>query len=146
MNREILLAKIKSEASKCGEHPPVVELDDFFEENRQEDSIAPNQVGYGRPSLSELYQRFRSIRDRDDVDAVLVSLHDEWEDALDCDDLWPACDCIHIYTSARQAEVEGWIEGLCADGAISGWQRGRGDHPVAPQVPVKSKIYTVVWD
>ena len=77
MNREILLAKIKSEASNCGEHPPVVELDDFFQENRQEDSIAPNQVGYGRPSLSDLYQRFRSIRDRDDVDAVLISLHDE---------------------------------------------------------------------
>ena len=146
MTRDELLAAIKESDERSGGHPPVVGLDDYFRGNTEEESIAPNQVGYGRPDLASIYQRFCEIRDRDDVQLVLVSLHDEWEDALDDDELWPAGDCIHIYTSASQADVESWVEGLKTDGSLVGWQRGRGDHPSAPLPNPSHSIFTIVWD
>ena len=36
------------------EHLPLLTLDEFFDGNPEEDSIAPNQWGYGRPSLAEM--------------------------------------------------------------------------------------------
>jgi len=37
-----------------GERFPLLTLDEFFAGNTQEDSIAPNQWEFGRPSLGEL--------------------------------------------------------------------------------------------
>jgi hypothetical protein len=144
--RKSLLKRIQRAVARAGDHPPVVGLEEYFEGNDQEDSIAPNQEGYGRPSLAELYRRFKEIKQRADVQTVLVSIHDDWEEALDSDEVWTAADCIHIYTSASEPEVEQWIEGMEADGIIAGWQRGRGKHPQAPQPLPKNQIFTVVWD
>jgi hypothetical protein len=53
-----------------GEPPPVVPLDLFFEDNDEEESIAPNRWGYGRPSIASLYRRFKEITGRCDVSDV----------------------------------------------------------------------------
>jgi hypothetical protein len=142
--RDALLRKIQAAAVEDDSVPAVVGLDEYFLDNDQEDCIAPNQVGYGRPPLKELYQRFREISERADVQAVLVGIHDDWTEAEKFEDVWPAGDAVHIYTSASKSDVERWIVGLAADGAIKGWPRGR--HKSAPELRQGFSVYTVIWD
>lgn len=40
---------------------PMLTLSEFFDGNTIEDSIAPNQYGYGRPSLAEIWGTLRKI-------------------------------------------------------------------------------------
>lgn len=142
--RETLLRKIKSAVIEDDSAPAVVGLDEYFVGNDQEDCIAPNQVGDGRPPLKELYQRFRDISGRSDVQTVLVGIHDDWTEAEKFEDIWPAGDMIHIYTSASKSDVEKWIVGLAADGVIKGWPHGK--HKNAPELIKGFSVYTVVWD
>lgn len=142
--RDQLLAKIQTQYKQDSKKPPVVDLDEYFEGNTDEESIAPNQVGYGRPSLTELYARFRQIKERADVQDVLVGIHGEWVDAIDDPELWPAAENVHIYTSASRDDVQQWIAGLKADGAIEGWPYGK--HPSAPPPKPGFKVFTVCWD
>lgn len=60
--RERLLAKIQTQAEQDSDTPPVVTLDDYFSDNTDEECIAPNQVGYGRPPLADFYARFKAIQ------------------------------------------------------------------------------------
>jgi hypothetical protein len=76
-------------------------LEDYFEGNNEETSIAPNQVGEGRPSLERMYGILKAIKARPDVQTVVVGLHSEWTDAMNDPDLWPAGEHIHIYTTAK---------------------------------------------
>ena len=84
--RAQLINKVQILVEESNSAPPVVELDDFFTGNNQEDCIAPNQVGEGRPSLAELYASLKSIRDRSDVQTVLVGIHDDWVEAVEYDE------------------------------------------------------------
>jgi hypothetical protein len=118
--RAQLIQKIRSLVAQSSIAPPVMELDDYFAGNTQEDAIAPNQIGDGRPGLADLYATLKAIRDRQDVQAVLVGIHDDWVAALEDEDIWPAGDNVYIYTSARRSVVEGWIAGLAADGVVRG--------------------------
>ena len=133
-----------SDVSHSSTAPPVVELDEYFLGNDQEDSIAPNQVGYGRPSLADLYAALKTINERPDVQTVVVGLHDDWAEALECDDIWPAGDNVYIYSSAGRSTVEGWTAGLAADGVLKGWPSGK--HPAAPEPQRGYSVYAVVWD
>jgi len=142
--RAELIEKIRSLVAASAASPPVVELDEFFDGNTQEDSIAPNQVGDGRPGLAELHSALKTIRARQDVQAVLVGIHDDWVEAIEHDDVWPAGDNIYIYTSARRSEVEGWIAGLASDGVVKGWPRGK--HPAAPEPQPGHTVYAICWD
>ena len=142
--RDTLLAKIQAQYDEDSESPPVVTLDEYFIGNTDEDSIAPNQVGYGRPALAELYTRFREIQEKPSVQAVLVGIHGDWTEALKCTDVWPAAENLHIYTTASAREVEAWVEGLAADGVIKGWPYGA--HPSAPTPRPGYKVFTVCWD
>ena len=142
--RAQLINKVQILVEESNSAPPVVELDDFFTGNNQEDCIAPNQVGEGRPSLAELYASLKSIRDGSDVQTVLVGIHDDWVEAVEYDDVWPAAENVHIYTSAKQSEVEKWIAGYAADRVVKGWPYGK--HPSAPE-PLKGyAVYSICWD
>jgi len=59
-----------------------IPLEDYFEGNTQEESIAPNQVGFGRPSLERMYEILKAIRARPDVQTVVVGLHPDWREAM----------------------------------------------------------------
>src|SRR5260221_4377438 len=113
--RDQLLAKIEAQHEKNLKIPPVVTLDEYFIGNTEEQSIAPNQVGYGRPCLADLYARFREIQRKPDVQAVLVGIHDDWTAALEHPKLWPPAGNIHIYTTASRQEAEAWLSGFAAD-------------------------------
>src|SRR5436190_570925 len=90
------------------ETPPVVDLCLFFEGNSEEESIAPNQWGEGRPAIAELYARFQQIAQRSTVERVLVGLHHDWnsEEFLDA---FPPAENVHIITTSSKSEVESWI-------------------------------------
>ena len=128
--RKTLLDKLEALDALDEDHLPVVTLDEYFDGNAQEDSIAPNQWGYGRPTLREIHAHFQAIARRPDVQGVYVGLHQDWGMALECDD-WPAAENIHVISSATQADAERWLEGLEADGLITGWPYGK--HAAGPE-------------
>lgn len=142
--RERLLAKIKAQVDVDSDTPPVVTLDEFFTGNTDEECIAPNQVGDGRPPLAEFYARFKEIQKRADVQGVFVGIHGDWTEALKYPQLWPAAENVHIYTTATAEEVEEWIDGLASDGAGEGWPYGM--HPSAPQPAPEYRVITLYWD
>lgn len=126
------------------EHLPVVPLDDYFAGNTDEECIAPNAWGFGRPPIAELYARFRAIDARPEVQGVHVGLNPSWGESLDDDAVWPAAENVHLLTSAPEDEIRGWIEGLAADGLAEGWPYG--EHAAAPQPAPGQRVWTVFWD
>nr|WP_206766091.1 MULTISPECIES: hypothetical protein [Shewanella] len=142
--RTELLNKLSALSTADPEHCPVVTLNEYFLENEDEESIAPNNWGYGRPSIKEIYRCLKEIEHRSDVQGVYVGMHDEWSEALEDDELWPAAENIHILTCAPLAEVEEWIEGIAADGMGTGWPYG--EHQLSPKPYAGYHVYTVYWD
>ena len=123
--------------------PPVLDYAMFFGGNSDEESLAPNQWGYGRPSMAELYARFAQIAQRPDVERVLVGLHGDWDEPVFADDFPPA-ENVHIFTTASAAEAEKWIDGMQADGVIEGWPYGKPCN--APEPSAGYAVLSVCWD
>ncbi|AZC19080.1 hypothetical protein [Pseudomonas sp. CMR5c] len=142
-HREKLLERLEALEALDEEHLPLVTLDEYFQGNDQEQSIAPNQWEFGRPSIARIHAHFKALEQRPDVQGVYVGLHQEWGEALESDD-WPAAENIHIYSSAPLAVAEQWIEGLEADGIGEGWPYGK--HAGAPEPRAGYHVYTVYWD
>lgn len=126
-----------------GQPAPVVELSLYFEGNDEEECIAPNQWGEGRPPIKELYRRFQEIAGRPDVEKVLVGLHEDWANESYAE-VYPPAENVHIYTSASSPEVQSWIAGLHADGAIKGWTYGKPTN--APEPSRGYSVFSVCWD
>lgn len=61
------------------ERLPLLTLDEFFDGNTEEDSIAPNQWEFGRPTLSEIRNMLQKIELMPDIAWVRVALHDDTE-------------------------------------------------------------------
>ena len=123
--------------------PPVLDYVMFFDGNTDEESLAPNQWGYGRPTMAELYARFAQIAQRPDVERVLVGLHGDWDDPAFADGFPPA-ENVHIFTTASAAEAEKWIDGMQADGVIEGWPYGKPCN--APEPSAGYAVLSVCWD
>lgn len=123
--------------------PPVLDYVMFFDGNTDEESLAPNQWGYGRPTMAELYARFAQIAQRPDVERVLVGLHGDWDDPAFADGFPPA-ENVHIFTTASAAEAEKWIDGMQADGVIEGWPYGKPCN--APDPSAGYAVLSVCWD
>ncbi len=125
------------------EVPPVVDFTLYFAGNTEEECIAPNQWGYGRPSIIGMFERFKEIAARPDVEKVLVGLHSDWDDDQYAGGALPG-ENVHIFTSADEADVERWIDGLEADGVIKGWPYGKPRN--APDPSSGYSVYSVCWD
>jgi hypothetical protein len=125
--RNALIARIMPQYDDpAGDGPPAVELDEFFEGNWDEHSIAPNQVGDGRPALSRVWEVLRAVRQRPEVERVLVGIHECPESDQEADfDMWPAAENVYIYTTAASGEVETWVSELEVDGVGEGWPYGK---------------------
>jgi hypothetical protein len=141
--REALLRKLKDLHEVNSKAPPVVELDEYFIGNTDEESIAPNAWGDGRPTISEMYRVLSAIQARPDVSAVLVGLHFDWAEAARFRS-WPAAENVHIFSSSSVAEAEAWVDTLMTDGILEGWPYG--EHPSAPKPRIGHKVLTVCWD
>lgn len=140
--------KIMDENEEC---LPLLTLDEFFEGNTEEDSIAPNQCGFGRPSLSEIWDIFRKIEGVPDIAWVRVALHDDTEiteyDGKEVLNLWG--DAIVICTSAEASELEELVDckSLCSGGAEE-WEISDLDslYSCRPPVPDGFHCFEIVWD
>lgn len=130
-----------------GDTPPVVALDLYFAGNADEESIAPNQWGYGRPPIAQMYARFREIAARQEVEKVLVGLHQDWCDYDEAEvaaGRFPPAENVHLFTTASAQEVERWIAGMEADGVIAGWPYGKPAN--APEPSEGYRVLSVCWD
>jgi hypothetical protein len=127
---------------------PAVALDDFFDGNWDEDSLAPNSVGYGRPALCECYRILKEIRDRDDVQDVLVAIHETpyADEPLDFE-IWPDSDTVYILTSCSRDEVVEWTKPLKPDDIGNDWLCDAGKRPQgAPELRPGVKVHGLWWD
>ena len=142
--RSRLLSALEALTEVESEAPPTIHYRKYFEGNRDEECLAPNQWGFGRPSIAELYERFEAIEARSEVQCVLVGMHFFWSEALDDDRIWPAAENVHIYASADEDDVRSWIVGLESDGLYIGWPYG--EHPLSPKPMSGFQVYSVCWD
>ncbi len=125
---------------------PVVGLDEFFDGNSDDYSIAPNDVGYGHPGLATFHAVLSEIRRKPEVQDVLIAI-------LECPDadepadakMWPAAGFVYILTSAGEAEVEGWTASLKPAGVGEGWS-GDIKPPAAPKLQNGNQVFGVAWD
>ena len=141
--RKALYEKIEALNEVDDNHFPVVSIHDYFLGNDDEESIAPNQWGDGRPSVQEMSEHLKRIEKRPDVQGVFVGIHQDWPESERLDE-WPPAENIHIYSSAPQDAAEQWIEGLHSDGISPGWPYGK--HAAAPKPLDGYRVYTIYWD
>jgi len=123
---------------------PLLTLKEFFDGNDEEESIAPNQWGDGRPSLAEMWAKLREAEARPDVAWMRVQLHpDTTEDEI-------AGDAIAICTSASRGEIARALdtEWFCSDGVIEGWGTYKKEILAddIPAVPDGYRVVSLVWD
>lgn len=75
----IELGTFKKILEENEERFPLLTLDEFFNGNTEEDSIAPNQWEFGRPTLSEIWDMLQKIELMPNIAWVRVALHDDTE-------------------------------------------------------------------
>jgi hypothetical protein len=127
---------------------PLLTLTEFFSGNIEEESIAPNQWGYERPTLAEIWARMREVEARPDVEWVRVVLHSdtiirEYEGAEVCE---IAGDTIAICTTAEPEDIEHFMdyESLQADGVHRNFEPKYSVD--IPNIPEGYQVLVLVWD
>ena len=107
--------------------PPVVTVDEFFDGNTDNDSIAVNLTDH--PGVSFFHDKLKVIGARPDVKAVLVNIYDLdpviWGG-------WPFAENIHFLTCADEDTIQTWASDLLSDGAAEGWPYGEADAAEKP--------------
>ena len=149
----IELSTLEKRLDENEERFPLLTLDEFFEGNTAEDSIAPNQWGFGRPSLAEIWERMQKIKAMPNTAWIRVSLHDDTEMAIAEYDGKEALklygDEIIICTSLKASQLEELVncEWLCSDGAEE-WEISFLDSLFScrPPVPDGYHCFGIVWD
>ncbi|MFF2270875.1 hypothetical protein ACFVTX_01275 [Agromyces sp. NPDC058136] len=129
-----------------GDRLPLLTLDEFFDDNTAEDSLAPNQWGYGRPPLAEILRRLREAEQTPDVAWVRVGLH--WDTEVDEEDGDVCAESILIATTAPASELEARLEteSLQSDGIIESDAASLEDYCGIPAVSGHERIVFLVWD
>ena len=144
----IELEVFKQKLGEDREHLPLLTLDEFFDGNPEEDSIAPNQWGYGRPALVEIRDMLQRIESMPNVVWIRVALHDDTEireeNGTEVLDL--AGDSIVICTEMGSEELEkaANCEWLCSDGVIE--SNPNLYYSCIPPIPDNYNCWEIVWD
>jgi hypothetical protein len=129
---------------------PLLTLDEFFCGNDEEDSLAPNQWGYRRPALGEIWAKLQTIEMRPDVAWVRVQLHFDTEvEVTETDFVCDiAAEAIAICTSATPEAIESAADTawLCSDGVIKGWVNNTDEFTDVPAIPDRYQVLSIVWD
>ena len=132
------------------ERLPLLTLDEFFNGNTAEDSIAPNQWGFGRPTLSEIWDMLQKIALMPNIAWVRVSLHYDTEivenDGNEVLNL--AGDTIVLCTTILPAELEKLVncEWLCCEGVITIKASELNTYSCVPPIPENFDCLEIVWD
>ena len=132
------------------ERLPLLTLDEFFDGNTEEESIAPNQWEFGRPTLSEIRNMLQKIELMPDIAWVRVALHDDTEivENNGKEELVLAGDKIVICTTILPAELEKLVncEWLCSDGVITIEAFELNTYSCVPPIPDNFDCLEIVWD
>ena len=132
-----LLAEIRDQRSD-DKSRPVVSLEVFFEGNDDPASIGCNLPEH--PGVPTFYAVLRSIRERPDVQDVLVAITEDMGD-----DDWPFSDCIYVLTRASVKDVEKWAAALEPDpDPAEGYFPGPPKR--APTLLPEHRVVTLWWD
>ncbi|TQF07926.1 hypothetical protein E6W39_00885 [Kitasatospora acidiphila] len=133
----ISTAEVTRRAGESGVMP-LLTLEEFFEGNNDEGSIAPNQWEFGRPPVADLAARLYEIEQRPDVVWVRVQLHPE---TLELGERLCG-EAVAICTTADAPTCESWISGFESDGVLAGLVDEYIDIPGQ----AGGKVWSVVWD
>ena len=130
---------------------PLLTLDEFFEGNTAEDSIAPNDCDFGRRSIAEIWELMRNLEKRPDIAWIRIELHNDTEIAeYDGNEvLVLAGESPIICTSLSATELERlakceWLH----SGGTEEWDISSLDSLFScrPPVPEGFRCFAIVWD
>ena len=131
-----------------GNKLPLLTLEEFFDGNTDEWSIAPNQWEFGRPTLSEIWKQLRKVEARPDVAWVRVMLHGDTDVGdRDGEAVYEiAGDAIAICTTAEVSDIERTAdcEKLCSDGVVNNFDSKW--YTEIPAIPEGYRVLTLWWD
>ncbi len=135
MSLSTLLAKIRSQHVGDDGMRPVVALEDFFEGNSDEGSIGCNLTPH--PGVARFYDVLRDIRNRHDVQNVLVGITEDMGD-----EEFPFSDTIYVLTTAAPREIADAAAPLEAE------LIPQRDMPPAhlPAIASNHEVVTLWWD
>ncbi|MDQ2730251.1 MAG: hypothetical protein M3Y56_01215 [Armatimonadota bacterium] len=150
MSRNAAVQKILKQGMPDGRGPlPVLSLEDFFIGNHDEGSIGCNLRKH--PGIDHFYKALLGIRNREDVQDVLIEVIDlneldseEYQDEEDEGAEWPFSERVYLLTTATVQQVEGWVQELGPDDVAEGWSSGKP--PAAPVPNDGFGVISVWWD
>lgn len=141
MSREHVLER----SAAGGDRYPLVTVPEFFHGNEVEDSIAPNQHGYGRPDLAEIARRLDRLAADPAVAWVRVQLHEEmFDDGYE----GLSAEAVAICTTLAAEDVDARldVEGLQAEPLWEGFVYDAVDFCDVPPIPDGYLVLSLVWD
>ena len=121
---------------------PVVSLEDFFDDNDEEHSLATNLEPH--PGLNFFKRKLLQIRKRPDVQDVLFDIYHVSEPPTQ-HVTWPGPESVYIITTAEEAKVDEWNRQLLADGPSEGWLNDIVPNG-APIVLPGYRVWRIMWD
>ena len=129
-----------------GDEYPLLSLDEFFEGNEDEYSIAPNQADEGRPGITEIYEKFNSIEEHEHIAWIRVFLHDDTEVDEDDEELVLYGDSIIICSDLSADEIEQLVD--CEWLQSGGVSELNLDEYINfhPEIPKGYSCLEVMWD
>jgi hypothetical protein len=137
--RQKLIDKIKAQPGGYDEPLPVVSLEDFFTGNDDLGSMGCNLSEH--PGLPKFYSVLRAIRERPEVQGVLVIINEVIEEDTS---MWPFSDRVYVFTSATTDQLREWSAELQPDEINEGFVGG----PPSASPPLKEgmKVLSLWWD
>ncbi|RZS32658.1 hypothetical protein EV193_11134 [Herbihabitans rhizosphaerae] len=112
-----MLTDLLAEIERQGD-PAAVGLELFFDGNDDPASIGCNLDEH--PGVGTFARVLRAVRDRPEVDDVLVGISEVMPDGE-----WPFSDTVHVLTAASAGDVAGWVAGLGPDDVAKAELNGR---------------------
>ncbi|MFK4790027.1 hypothetical protein [Microbacterium sp. ZW T5_56] len=141
-----MLTTAEIAARVAGDRLPLLTLDEFFDGNVAEDSLAPNRWGFGRPTLAEIADRLRTLGERDDIAWIRIGLHDDTELDEATGDV--IAESVLLSTTLPAAELEEMldVEWLHSDGIVESDESSMEDYTDIPPVIGHHRVVFLVWD
>ena len=124
---------------------PAVTLEDFFDGNDDDQSIAVNLDGH--PGVSHFRETLQSIKSRGDVQDVFIEIHECPDpDVPEDGDIWMTAMVVFIITSASLEDVRAWVGDLRPNLLHEGWNVEDGvSTPLAQDELVPGATVVRVW-
>ncbi|MBU7596414.1 hypothetical protein JGS22_001845 [Streptomyces sp. P38-E01] len=137
--------EVRARFTAGGERYPLLTVEEFFRGNDAEESIAPNQYGFGRPELAEIGSRLWSFAEDPAVAWTRVQPHEEmfWSESGEL-----SAEGVTMCTALAEEQVDARldVELLMSEGVFEGLAYPLEDFCGMPEVPAGHRVLSLVWD